>query len=307
MADITASMVKELRDMTGAGMMDAKAALVENKGSMDAAVDWLRKKGLAKAAKKSGRTAAEGLIAITTSGNKGAVIELNSETDFVARNEEFQAFVRKVAEKAIDAKNVEDLAAKDLGNGKTVAVNLTDLIAKIGENMTLRRSAKLDVSKGAVIGYMHGALAPNLGKIGVLVALESDAPAAKLEGVGKQIAMHIAAANPQFLDVGSVDSSALDRERNIFRDQAIAAGKTPEIAEKMVEGRIRKYYEEVCLVEQIFVIDGETKISKFLENAAKDVGASVKISGYVRVQLGEGIEKEVEDFAAEVAKTAANG
>ena len=307
MADITASMVKELRETTGAGMMDAKNALVENKGDMEAAVDWLRKKGLAKAAKKSGRTAAEGLIAITTSGNKGAVIELNSETDFVARNEEFQAFVRKVAEKAIDAKNVEDLAAKDFGNGKTVAENLTDLIAKIGENMTLRRSVKLEVSKGAVIGYMHSALGPNLGKIGVLVALESDAPAGKLEGVGKQIAMHIAAASPQFLDIASVDVSALERERNVLKEQAIAAGKTPEIAEKMVDGRLRKYYEEVCLVEQIFVIDGETKISTFLENAAKEAGSPVKITGYVRVQLGEGIEKETEDFAAEVAKTAANG
>jgi elongation factor Ts len=304
MTAITASMVKELREKTGAGMMDAKNALTENGGDMEKSVDWLRTKGLAKAAKKSGRTAAEGLIAIATDGKKGAVVELNSETDFVARNEEFQSFVKSVATQALGANNAEELAAKPLAGGKPVKDALTDLIAKIGENMSLRRSAKLEVSKGAVIGYMHSALAPNLGKIGVLVALESDAPADKLEALGKQIAMHVAAANPQFLDIASVDASSLERERNVLKEQAIAAGKAADIAEKMVEGRLRKYYEEVCLLEQIFVIDGETKISKFIENAAKDAGAPVKLVGFIRFQLGEGIEKEEEDFAAEVAKVA---
>ena len=304
MAEITASMVKELRETTGAGMMDAKSALVEANGDMEAAVDWLRKKGLAKAAKKSGRTAAEGLVAIAVKGNKGAVIELNSETDFVARNEEFQGFVNKVAALAFDTSDAEALAAKDFGNGKTVGESLTDLIAKIGENMTLRRATHLEVKKGAVIGYTHSALAPNLGKIGVLVALESEGKPEALEAVGKQIAMHVAAANPEALDVASVDPAKLEREKNVLREQALASGKPADIVEKMLEGRIRKYYEEVCLLEQVFVIDGETKISKFLENAAKDAGAPVKITGFVRFQLGEGMEKEVEDFAAEVAKVA---
>lgn len=304
MAEITASMVKELREKTGAGMMDAKAALVENKGDLEAAIDWLRKKGLAKAAKKSGRTAAEGLVAVVTECTKGAVVELNSETDFVARNAEFQGFVTQVAKIALNAENVEELAGKDFGNGKSVQESLTDLIAKIGENMSLRRSARLQVSKGAVVGYVHSALADGLGKIGVLVALESDAPDAALQGVGKQIAMHVAAANPDFLDVSSVDPSALEREKDILSEQARASGKPEDIIAKMMEGRVRKYYEEVCLTEQIFVIDGETKISKFLETAGKEAGAPIKITGFVRIQLGEGIEKEQEDFAAEVAKTA---
>lgn len=307
MADITASMVKELREQTGAGMMDAKAALVENKGNMEEAVDWLRKKGLSKAAKKSGRTAAEGLVAIETQGNKGAVIEVNSETDFVARNDEFQSFVKKAAKLAIGAKNAEDLGKKDFGNSKNVQENLTGLIAKIGENMTLRRAASLEVGKGVIAGYVHNALSEGLGKIGVLVALESDGKADALQAVGKQIAMHIAAANPQYLDSTSVDKGALEREKDVLREQAKATGKAPEIIEKMLEGRLRKFYEEVCLVDQIFVIDGETKISKVVENAAKDAGAPVKIKAFARIQLGEGIEKEQEDFAAEVAKTAANG
>lgn len=304
MAEITASLVKELREKTGAGMMDAKAALVENKGDMEAAIDWLRKKGLAKAAKKSSRTAAEGLVAIATAGNRGAVIEVNSETDFVARNEEFQRFVAQVAQKAVGVKSAEELAAEDFGGGKSIADTLTDLIAKIGENMTLRRAASLEVSQGAVVGYIHGALADDAGKIGVLVALESAAPAEKLQGVGKQIAMHVAAANPQYLDVASVDASALEREKDILREQAKASGKPADIIEKMLEGRLRKYYEEVCLIEQIFVIDGETKISRVLEQAGKDAGAPIKLSGFLRFQLGEGIEKEEEDFAAEVAKVA---
>ncbi len=303
MSEITATKVKELREKTGAGMMDAKKALVENGGDMDAAVDWLRTKGLAKAAKKSGRTAAEGLVAVVTKGNKGAVVELNSETDFVSRNEEFQGFVKKVAETALGANDLAELAATDLG-GKPVSENLTDLIAKIGENMTLRRLETLEVSKGAVVAYVHGALADGLGKIGVLVGLESDAPADALQGVGKQIAMHVAAANPQFLDHNSVDPAVAERERNVLIEQAKAEGKPQEIAEKMVEGRMSKFFKEICLVDQIFVIDGETKISDVVANAAKDAGSPIKLTGFIRVQLGEGIEKEEEDFAAEVNKVA---
>lgn len=302
MAEITASMVKDLRESTGVGMMDAKNALVENKGDMEAAIDWLRKKGLSKAAKKSGRTAAEGLVGIATNGNVGAVVEVNSETDFVARNEEFQAFVGQVARIAIKADNAEALAKQDFSGGKTVADALTDKIATIGENMTLRRSTRLSVAKGAVTGYIHSALAPGLGKIGVLVALESEGKADALEAVGKKIAMHIAAANPSALDVASLDPKAIERERDIFREQAKASGKAADIIEKMVDGRLRKFYEEVVLLEQTFVMDGETKISKVLENASKDAGAPIKLTAYARFQVGEGIEKEQEDFAAEVAK-----
>ncbi len=306
MADITASMVKELRGKTAAGMMDAKKALVENGGDMDAAVDWLRKKGLSKAAKKSGRTAAEGLVAVVTAGTKGAVVELNSETDFVSRNEEFQSFVKKVADIAINVPSVEELAVADFEDGKSVQEALTDLIAKIGENMSLRRSAQLSVENGAVVPYVHSALAPNLGKIGVLVALESNAPFEVLQALGKQIAMHIAATNPESLDIASIDQEALDREKAVLSDQARASGKPEEIIEKMLVGRLRKYYEEICLLEQTFVIDGETKVSDVIANASKDAGAEIKLTGYVRIQLGDGIEKKEEDFAAEVAK-AANG
>lgn len=306
MAEITASKVKELREKTGAGMMDAKKALVENDGDMDAAVDWLRTKGLAKAAKKSGRTAADGLVAIAINGTEGAVVEINSETDFVARNEEFQNFVKSVAAKAQGVENAEELAARELAGGKTVAESLTDLVAKIGENMALRRAQSINVSKGAVVGYVHGALGDNIGKIGVLVGLESDAPADALQGVGKQLAMHIAAANPQFLNPDSVDSEVAEREKNVLIEQAKAEGKPQEIAEKMVQGRMQKFFKEICLTEQIFVIDGESKVADVIANAAKEAGSDIKLTGFVRVQLGEGIEKEEEDFAAEVAK-AANG
>ena len=306
MAEITASMVKELREKTGAGMMDAKNALVENKGDIEAAVDWLRKKGLAKAAKKSGRTAAEGLVAIATSGTKGAVVEINSETDFVARNAEFQEFVIKTSQIALNAKSADNVATEAYAGGKNVQETLTDLIAKIGENMSFRRAGKLEVSKGAVVGYIHSALAPTMGKIGVLVALESDGNNDALQAVGKKIAMHVAAANPQALDSTSLDPAVVAREKAILTDQAKASGKPDDIIAKMMEGRMRKYYEEVCLIDQVFVIDGETKISKVLENASKDAGAPIKLTGYLRFQLGEGIEVEKEDFAAEVAK-AANG
>jgi elongation factor Ts len=300
MADIKASDVKKLREQTGVGMMDAKKALVENDGDMEASVDWLRKTGLAKASKKAGRTAAEGLVAIATDGLNGAVVEINSETDFVARNEQFQAFVQKVAQIALSAENTEDLAAKEYEGGKSVAETLTAMISTIGENMSLRRMQKLTVSQGAVAGYIHSALAPNLGKIGVLVALESSADAESLNGIGKQVAMHIAAARPEFLSPDSVDQAAADREKNVLSEQARASGKPEEIIEKMVIGRMRKYYEEVCLTEQIFVMDGETKISKVVEG----LGEGSKLANFARFELGEGIEKEEEDFAAEVAAVA---
>ena len=254
MAEITASKVKELREKTGAGMMDAKKALVENDGDMDAAVDWLRTKGLAKAAKKSGRTAADGLVAIAIEGTQGAVVEINSETDFVARNEGFQAFVKSVAEKAQGVKDAEELAARELAGGKTVAESLTDLVAKIGENMALRRAQSLNVSKGAVVGYVHGALGDGIGKIGVLVGLESDASEDALQALGKQLAMHIAAANPQFLNQDAVDPEVAEREKSVLIEQAKAEGKPQEIAEKMVMGRMQKFFKEICLTEQIFEI-----------------------------------------------------
>ncbi len=307
MADITAAMVKELREKTGAGMMDAKKALVENSGDMDASIDFLRTKGLAKAEKKANRTAAEGLVAITIDGPCGALVEINAETDFVARNEQFQEFVGKVSNIALkQADTIESLASSDYEAGKNVQNALTDLISTIGENMSLRRMTKLQVEKGVVSSYMHGALVPNMGKIGVLVALESDGDTEKLTALGKQLAMHIAAAFPQCLDKESIDQDILNRERDVLKEQAKAEGKPEEIAVKMVEGRLRKYYEEVCLMEQIFVVDGETKISKLLENAAADVGAPIQLKAYARFQLGEGIEKEEGDFAAEVA-AAVNG
>ncbi len=303
MTQITASMVKELREKSGAGMMDAKKALEETGGNMEEAVDYLRKKGLAKAEKKSSRTAAEGLVAIISEGAKGAVVEVNSETDFVARNESFQTFVNNVAQKALQADNLEALMAADY-DGKSVQDTLTNLIATIGENMSIRRMETLSVNDGAVVGYVHNAAAPNLGKIGVLVALESTGDKAKLEALGKQIAMHVAAAFPKYLKRDDVDASEMEREKNVIREQALAEGKPAEIVEKMLEGRMRKFYEEICLLDQTFVMDGETKISKLLENAAADVGAPVELKAYARYQLGEGIEKEAEDFAAEVSKVA---
>lgn len=302
---ITASQVKELREKTGVGMMDAKKALVENGGDMAAAVDWLRTKGMAKAAKKAGRTAAEGLVAISTSaaGTTGAVVEINAETDFVARNEKFQGFATKVASIAVDADNTEALVAADYEGGKNVADTLTDLIATIGENMQIRRMDKLTVSNGYVASYVHNALSTGLGKIGVLVALESEGDQEKLASLGKQIAMHVAAANPEFLDVDSVDPEVAEREKQVLMDQAAESGKPQEIIEKMIVGRMRKYFEEICLTEQKFVIDGETKVADVIKGAEKEVGAPIKLTGYLRFVLGDGIEKEEEDFAAEVAKT----
>jgi len=303
MAEITASLVKELREKTGAGMMDCKKALGETGGDLEQAIDWLRKKGLAAAAKKAGRVAAEGLVGVAASGTRGVLVEINAETDFVARNETFQGFVRGVAELALTVGgDIEALkAAKFPGGDKTVEETLTNMIATIGENMSMRRALRLEVNQGVVATYMHSATAPGLGKIGVMVALESTADAAKLQELGRQIAMHVAAANPLFLNVAAVDPTALDRERAVLLEQARASGKPDNVVEKMVEGRVRKYYEEVVLTEQVYVIDGETRISKVVENAAKDAGAPIALVGFARFALGEGIEKETKDFASEVA------
>lgn len=304
MSNITAAMVKELRDVSGAGMMDCKKALAEAEGNMDAAVDWLRTNGLAAAAKKSGRTASEGLVAIASSGTTGAVVELNAETDFVARNEHFQKFVQQLAELALEnGESVETLNAAEL-EGAAVETQLTNLIATIGENMHLRRVSSLSVENGVVAHYVHSALIPGAGKIGVLVALESEGDKEKLAQLGKQIAMHVAAARPEALTIEGVDPALLERESAVLKEQALASGKPADIVEKMMEGRIRKYYEQIVLLEQTYVIDGETKVSAVIENAAKDVGADVKLAGYVRFELGEGIEKEEDDFAAEVASMA---
>ena len=303
MAEITAALVKELREKTGAGMMDCKKALTETGGDLEAGVDWLRKKGLSAAAKKAGRTAAEGLVAAAVAGTSGAAVEVNAETDFVARNEHFQAFASQVAELALQAGgDLEALKSQAYpGSGRTVAEELTSLIATIGENMNLRRTAHLQVQDGVVCSYIHSGVAEGLGKIGVLIALESSGDKTRLMELGRQLAMHVAAANPQALDVGDVDQTALDRERDILSEQARASGKPEEIIAKMVEGRLRKYYEEVVLLEQVYVIDQENKVKKVVEQAGKDLGAPVKLAGFVRFQLGEGIEKEEADFAAEVA------
>ncbi len=302
MAEITAALVKELREKTGAGMMDCKKALAETKGDLETAFDWLRKKGLAAAAKKAGRVAAEGLVGLTTEGTRGAMVEVNSETDFVARNQDFQKFVSEVSKLALGAKDVEVLGASAYPNsGKTVAEMLTQLIATIGENMALRRMVSLSVGKGVVVGYMHNSQAPGLGKIGVLVALESTGDPVRLAGFGKQLAMHVAAASPQAVTVAGVDASAVERERSVLAEQARASGKAEEIIAKMVEGRLRKFYEEVVLLEQTYVIDGESKVKAAVAAVAKEIGAPVEIKAFQRMALGEGIEREQKDFAAEVA------
>lgn len=307
MADISPALIKDLREKTGAGMMDCKKALSETNGDMEAAVDWLRKKGLASAAKKSGRVAAEGLVAVATEGTKGAIIELNSETDFVARNEQFQTLVADVAKAALaSGKDIDSLKAAKAGS-KTVEEAITEGVATIGEHMSLRRTAQLEVKQGIVASYIHSAVKPGMGKIGVLVALESAADKAKLEELGKQVAMHIAAARPEALNRDQVDSSKLDRERDVLREQASASGKPADVVDKMVEGRIRKYYEEVVLLEQIFVVDGKSKVSDIVEQAAKAAGSPITVTGFERFALGEGIEKKEEDFAAEVAKVAKAG
>ena len=303
MTEITAAKVKELRESTGAGMLDCKKALVESNGDMNAAVDWLRKKGLASAAKKASRIAAEGLVSVYVEGNKGAIAEVNSETDFVAKNELFQEYVADAAKVALMASGeLCDMKSFHCPKcNKTFEERLTDLIAKIGENMTLRRAAMLQVNNGVVASYLHNSCGNNLGKIGVLVALESTADKAKLEELGKHIAMHVAASAPLFQDIASVDPAAVEHEKSIFAEQAKASGKPENIIEKMVEGRIRKYYEEVVLEEQAYIMDPDKKVKQVIADAAKELGADIKLAGYVRFKLGEGLQKKEEDFAAEVA------
>ncbi|NLH81686.1 MAG: elongation factor Ts [Phyllobacteriaceae bacterium] len=304
---ISASQVKELREKTGAGMMDCKAALTENGGDLEAAVDWLRKKGLSKAAKKSGRTAAEGLVGVATDGTRGAVVEVNSETDFVARNETFQGLVRGIAALALSAGDVAGLAATTLpATGKSVTDSLTDAVATIGENMQLRRTAALSVADGVVASYVHNQVSDGLGKIGVLVALESTADKGELAKLGKQIAMHVAAHDPTPAAVRTeeIDPAIVEHERKIFSEQALESGKPAAVVEKMVEGRIRKFYEEVTLLKQNFVMNPELTVEALIAQASKDLGAPVAIKAFVRMVIGEGIEKEVSDFAAEVAAAA---
>jgi elongation factor Ts len=302
MAEITAAMVKDLREKSGAGMMDCKKALSETNGDMDAAMDWLRTKGLAAAAKKSSRTAAEGLVGVAVAGTKGVAVEVNSQTDFVAKNEQFQSFVRDVTQLALTAgDDIEALKQAQMPQGGTVEEVLTSNISTIGENQVLRRAKLVQVPQGAVVSYVHNAAAPGLGKIGVLVALESDAAADVLEPLGKQIAMHIAAAFPLALDETGLDQDVLDRERAIATEKASESGKPADIIAKMVEGSVKKFAKENALLSQLFVIDNKTPIADVVAKAAKDAGASIKLVDYVRFQLGEGIEKEVSDFAAEVA------
>jgi len=306
MATITAAMVKELRDKTGAGMMDCKTALNETDGDMEAAVDWLRAKGLAKAAKKAGRVAAEGLIGLAGDDKEAAVVEVNSETDFVARNPSFQELVQTIASAAPNAKgDLETLGASPYGETDTsVADTLKEMVGSIGENMTLRRTAHLTAGDGVVASYMHNQSSPGLGKIGVIVALESAGDADALKTFGKQVAMHIAAANPQAVDTDSLDPDLIDRERAVLTEQAKESGKPAEVVTKMVEGRLRKFYEEVVLLQQPFVHDPDNTVAKAVEAAAKDVGAPIKITGFYRFALGEGIDKGESDFAAEVAAAA---
>jgi elongation factor Ts len=307
MAEITAALVKELRERSGAGMMDCKKALGETNGDIEAAIDWLRTKGLAAAAKKAGRTAAEGLVGVAVQGTKGAVVEVNSETDFVAKNDQFQAFVRDVTALALTVGgDVDALLAAPTADGQTVQEALTSNIATIGENQSLRRAKVLEVSKGAIVSYVHNAAAPGLGKIGVLVALEGDAPVATLEALGKQLAMHIAAAYPLALTGDQIDPALIEREAAIAREKAAdkIAGKPPEVVEKIVKGPVDKFRKENALLTQAFVIDGKTPVQDVVAAEAKAAGGSIAVVDFVRFQLGEGIEKQQSDFAAEVAATA---
>jgi elongation factor Ts len=301
MAAITAALVKELRDATGAGMMDCKGALQATDGEMDAAVDWLRKKGLAKAAKKSGRTAAEGLVVVATSdegaGARGVVVEVNSETDFVARNETFQAMAAGIANAALKTDGaVESVrSANFAGSDKTVDQKVAEMVGQIGENMAVRRSALISVPAGVVAEYIHNQTTEGAGKIGVLVGLKSSGDRGKLNALGKQIAMHVAAARPLAGVVADLDPVIVEREKAVLSDQARSSGKPEEIIAKMVEGRLRKFYEESVLLEQIFVMDGETKVAKVIENAAKEIGAPIEFAGFVRLELGEGVERNADE------------
>ena len=303
MAQITAALVKQLRDKTGAGMMDCKKALTETEGELEAAVDWLRKSGLAQAARKAGRTAAEGLIGMATAPGRAAMVEINAETDFVARNADFQAVVRGVAKIALDCEgDLERLSAASYpGTGRTVAEEITNLIATIGENIQLRRTVVLSTPAGVVGDYIHMPTSEGLGRLGVLVAVDSDAPADSLERPAHELAMHIAAASPQAVSQDALDQTMVERERAVLAEQARAEGKPEKIIEKMIEGRLRKFFEEVVLLEQVWVIDGETRVKAVLESLSGTLDTPVAVSGFVRYQLGEGIERESKDFAAEVA------
>ena len=304
MAEITASMVKDLREKTGAGMMECKKALTETNGDFQGAIDFLRKKGLSVADKKAGRVASEGLVGVGVNATKGVLVELNSETDFVARNAEFQGFLKNVVDIALASSTPLDIEALKLAdlNGESVGTALTNLIAKIGENMNLRRTAQVQVNNGLVVSYMHTATVPNLGKIGVLVGLESSAAKESLMELGKKIAMHIAATNPAFLSVDQVDEATKTHEKSIYAEQARASGKPENIIEKMVEGRMRKFYEESVLLEQTFIMDADKKVKDVIAEAQKELGTAVVLTGFVRFALGEGIEKKEEDFAEEVKK-----
>ena len=308
MAEITATLVKDLRTKTGAGMMDCKKALSETDGDIDAAVDWLRQKGLSQAAKKASREAAEGLVGVAVADGIGAVVEVNSETDFVARNEDFQKFVGTVADLAVKMRgDAAALASADYpGSGRTVGDELTHMVATIGENMRIRRAGAVSASPGVISSYVHNAAAPGLGRIGVVVALQSSGDQAKLEEAGKQLAMHIAAAKPRAVTAKELDPDFIAQERKILTAQAEESGRPPEIIQKMVEGRLRKLFEDVVLMDQVWVIDGETRVSKVLEQLAKDAGAPVEVAGFVRYGLGEGLERKEADFAAEVAAAAGN-
>jgi len=306
MAEITAALVKELREKSGVGMMDCKRALQENNGDIETSMDWLRTKGLSKAAKKADRVAAEGLVAIAVrndgAGMTGAVIELNAETDFVARNELFQNAARAIAEVALDVDGgVDAIAAAKTPNGESVSEAITHLIATVGENMQLRRSARFVVGEGAVASYIHNATAPNLGRIGVLVAIEGAGDQAQISELGRKIAMHVAATAPLSLSTDDLDPEAVEKERGIFTEQALASGKPPNVVEKMVEGRIRKFYEEVVLLKQAFVMNPDQTIEQLVADAGKALGTTLTVKGFTRLALGEGVEKKTEDFAAEVA------
>ena len=307
MATITAALVKDLREKTGVGMMDCKQALNETNGDMEAAVDWLRKKGLSKAAKKAGRVAAEGLIVATISSTKGVLVEVNSETDFVARNEQFQGLVKMIGQVALDAgADVEKIKAAKVG-GATVDTAISDAIATIGENMTLRRAASLSVKDGVIASYLHNAVIDGLGKIGVIVALESTGKKDELATLGRQIAMHVAASTPQALDAASLDPELVRREKDVMADKYRQQGKPDAMIEKIVESGLKTYYKEVTLLEQAFIHDNAKTVAQAVKEAEGKVGAPVKVAGFVRYALGEGIEKQESDFAAEVAAAAGQG
>jgi elongation factor Ts len=306
MAEVTATLVKQLREQTGAGMMDCKAALIESAGDLEQATDWLRKKGLAAAAKKAGRLASEGLIGLEVEGRRGVIVEVNSETDFVARNQDFQALVRTIAKLALDSGgDLERLLRTTVpASGRSVADEITHHIAVIGENLTLRRIASVEVSEGAVGSYVHSALAPGLGRIGVLVGLQSAGDPGQLGALGKQIAMHVAAARPLAVSVDRLDARALERERAIYAEQARASGKPDAIVDKIVDGRVRKFYEEVVLLEQVYVIDPDTKVKAAIERVAESIGSTITVTGFERLALGEGLAPRASNLAEEVAQLA---